>query len=189
MTSPEILKEISSHQIIGIMLHHDMMVCYDFLGLRCFKRMHEYHMFKEMAENDGVNRYCINHLNKIIIDDNLVPYFEIPKSWVNENRMSINNSNKKSYIQSMFKKWHEWEKNTKELYSKKYIELLDLEEPATAKKVMCLVEEVDKELKCLERWILKLEAIEYDLKIISSFEEKVHDEYKKKTKEIGIDIC
>lgn len=189
MSSYEILKQISSHQLTGVMTHHDMMLSYDFLGLRCFKRMHEYHMFSEMAEHDGINRYSINHLNKIIINDNLISYFDIPKGWESENRLNVNNSNRKSYLQNMMNKWHDWEIDTKKFYSLKYMELCAEGDLATAKKVMHLLKDVDKELKCLERWLIKLDEIEYDLKIIATFDKEVHDEYKDKTKEIGIDIC
>ncbi len=187
--SIDILKEIAQHQLEGLMLHSDMMNCYDFLGLRAFKRIHEYHMFKEMMERDSICRYAINHLNKIIINDNHVDAkFYVPQSWASVDRLSVTNTNRQSYLKQFMETWHDWEKCTKKFYSKKYKELCDNEDPATAKKVMMLLSDADMELKSVERWVIKLNEIDYDMKVIVIFEDEIHDKYAEKTKKLGIDI-
>ena len=45
-----------------------------------------------------------------------------------------------------------------------------------------LVSDVDKELKCLERLVLKLKAIDFDPVYIVEAQPEIHEKYKKKTK-------
>ncbi|MEG0282945.1 MAG: hypothetical protein RR662_07200 [Clostridia bacterium] len=189
MNDIEIFKKINNQQISGIMFHNQMIKYYDFLGFRCFKRMHEYYYFKENASNDTINRYVINHLNKIIINADINYYFKIPENWENVNRLSVQNENRKSYLKQGIEKMHEFEIKSKEVYQNAYKELCNLGEVASAKKVMQLVEYVDMELKEVERLYLKLQKIDFDLKVIETFDNEMHDCYKEKTKNIGIDIC
>ena len=45
MTIEEIFGRISQHMIRGMMTHDQLASYYDFLGLRGYKRCHEYHYF------------------------------------------------------------------------------------------------------------------------------------------------
>ena len=47
MTYEEIFSNISAHMIKGIMFHAQMADYFDFLGLKGYKRLHEYHYFDE----------------------------------------------------------------------------------------------------------------------------------------------
>lgn len=189
MTAVDIFKKISMHQISGVMLHKNMMRYYDFLGLHCMKRAHEYHMFKELAENDGIERYTINHLNHVIIDGHIPPPFIVPESWENVDRLTVKNDSRRKYLMEGMTKWHEWEKTTKAAYQAFYKELCEMGEVAAARKVLKLVKGVDKELKDVERLYIKMNEVEWDLKSIIGFADKMHDHYANKTKHIGIKIC
>lgn len=189
MKAIDIFKKISERQIGGVMLHKNMMRAHDFLGIRCMKRLHEYRMFKELSENDGVERYAINHLNMVVIDGHIPAPFIVPEQWQYIDRLSVSNENRRRYMQEMFKTWHDWEKGTKKLYEECYKELCDMGEVAAAKKVGKMVADIDMELKGLERKFILFNEIEWDLKTIMMFDDEWHDYYKEKTKEIGINIC
>ena len=66
MTVEEIYSEISAHMIKGIMMHSQLADYYDFLGLGGYKRCHEYHYLEETMYHRKLNRYFINHHNKLI---------------------------------------------------------------------------------------------------------------------------
>lgn len=182
MIATDVLSKIEQHQISGVMLHKNMMTAYDFLGLRSFKRLHEYRMFCELEEADRTMRYAINHYNRILPDGHPTAPFVVPADWVNVDRMSITNENRRKYLKIMMEKWVAWERNTKDAMQKLYKELLDAGEIATAKKVLRLVCDSDHELKNAERLYIKLVENEFDLKCVSVFEKEMHDHYKKKKK-------
>ena len=52
-----------------------------------------------------------------------------------------------------------------------------------------LIEDVDQELKCVERMKLELDAVDYDLSVIVPCQTPLHEEYAAKEREIGITIC
>lgn len=181
--SLDVLKKISAHQVQGVMLHRDMMVYYDFLGLHCFKKMHKLQLFQELCCNNKINRYAINHLNRIIILDNVNPIFHIPSNWGNVDRMDVTNNNRQTYLKSGMEQWYKWECSTKELYSNAYKELCDTGDYVTAKKVMDMICDSDMEIKNIEHWIIKLEKIEYDIPMSLSFEDEINKKYDKKMAE------
>ena len=46
MTIKEIYAQIAEHMIKGMMIHEQLANYYDFLGLKGYKRCHEYHYMK-----------------------------------------------------------------------------------------------------------------------------------------------
>ena len=67
MELKEIYSKISEHMINGMMLHDQMANYYDFLGLKGYKRCHEYHFMKETCDYRGLCRYYINHYSEFLI--------------------------------------------------------------------------------------------------------------------------
>lgn len=189
MTALDIFNEISNRQIIGVMFHNDMADYFDFLGLNGFKRMHEYHYFKESAEMRGVHRYMLNHINKLPkIADN-IDYKGIPSNWHNYNRLDVDENTRKSAVRDALMKYRDWESETLTFYEKKFKELSDIGCIAYTNKVMDLIKDVDEELKRITRMILKYKATDWDMVLIEEEQDELHECYKNKTKEIGIDIC
>lgn len=189
MTAAEIFCRISAHQITGLMLHEQMADYYDFLGLRGYKRMHEYHYFEESAAMRSVHRYFINHFGRLILSAHPTNPAVIPSGWGNYSRFDVDVSTKRRAIKDGFVKWREWETETKKLYQESYKSLCEIGEIAAASKVRQLLEKVDQELKCVERMKLELDSVDYDLGVIMPCQAAMHDEYAEKQKSIGIDIC
>ena len=81
MTVDEIFAEISAHMIKGLMVHTQLADYYDFLGLSGYKRCHEYHALKESCEYRGINRYFINHYNRLVPENEIEDPNIIPDNW------------------------------------------------------------------------------------------------------------
>ena len=81
--------------------------------------------------------------------------------------------------------YREWESTTKELYEKYAAELRTGGMIADAIYVDELVEDVDKELKCLERIMVDLISTGYDMTYIVESQKDIHDKYRDKLKEVG----
>ena len=189
MTVDEIFAEVSAHMVKGMMVHESMANYYDFLGLCGYKRCHEYHYLKETLAHRALNRYFINHHNKLVpyrkIDDPEI----IPETWYGRVRQDADANTKKNGVRNGLAKWVDWEKDTKKLYEQMYKELMDIGEVASAMKFKELICDVDHELKNAERYQLNKEATNYDINGIIAEQRKKHNKYEKMMKEMGVHLC
>lgn len=189
MTIDEIFQKICEHQIKGIMTHAQLADYYDFLDLHGYKRMHEYHMLDEICCMRSMHRYYLNHYNKLIPDTEISSPDIIPAAWFARTRFDVDTSTRKKAVYTGFEKWQAWEIETKKLYEQMYKEACDLGEIAAAMKIKELVCDVDTELKYVERSLIEIKAVDYDMTYVCEQQHWLHDKYKEKEKNIGVDIC
>lgn len=179
-----IFSEINARMIAALMFHDQMSDYFDFLGMKGYKRLHEYQYFVESMERKKINQYYINHHNKLIPDTYSGQVAVIPENWQSANRISVGKSTKQKGIEDGFNQYHEWESETKNLYEHYSSRLREMGAVADAIVVEKLVEDVDKELKKLERIIIDLISSGYDMVYIIESQQCLHDTYKKKLCEI-----
>lgn len=175
----EIFTTISNHMLKGLMLHAQWADMFDFLNLHGFKRQQEYQFLSESAEMRGLHRYAINHCNKLIKDDG-VNVKEIPDNWYTATRFDVDNNTRKNYVKAIFKKWHDWETETKQVYEAAFKTLSTNDKIADANKLNDLIMKVDKELKTLTREMLEYEAVDWDMDYILWKQQELHEKYKEK---------
>ena len=181
MTVEEIYKEIAHHMVNGMMFHDEMANYYDFLGLKGYKRCHEYHFIEETCNYRKICRYYINHHNKLIPEAEHDYVSVIPSTWYMHTRDDVDEGTKKSAVKTGMTKWVEWERKTKQKYEQAYTHLLELGEIASACRVHECICDVDCELKKAERYLLNCEALGYDMVWVISEQEHLHNKYKEKT--------
>lgn len=179
-----IFSEINARMIAALMFHDQMSDYFDFLGMKGYKRLHEYQYFAESLERKKLNQYYINHHNKLIPDTYSGQVSVIPENWQSANRISVGKSTKQKGIDDGFNQYHEWESETKNLYEHYSSRLREMGAVTDAIVVEKLVEDVDKELKKLERIIIDLISSGYDMVYITESQQCLHDSYKKKLCEI-----
>lgn len=179
-----IFSEINARMIAALMFHDQMADYFDFLGMKGYKRLHEYQYFAESLERKKLNQYYINHHNKLIPDTYSGQVSIIPENWQSANRISVGKSTKQKGIEDGFNQYHEWESETKNLYEHYSSRLREMGAVADAIMVEKLVEDVDKELKKLERIIVDLISSGYDMVYITESQQEIHNKYKAKMCEI-----
>ena len=179
-----IFSEINARMIAALMFHDQMSDYFDFLGMKGYKRLHEYQYFSESLERKKLNQYYINHHNKLIPDIYTGQVAMIPENWQTANRISVGKSTKQKGIEDGFNQYHEWETETKSLYEHYSVKLRENGAVTDAIMVERLVEDVDKELKKLERIIVELISSGYDMVYITESQQRIHDKYKAKMYEI-----
>ena len=179
-----IFSEINARMIAALMFHDQMVDYFDFLGMKGYKRLHEYQYFSESLERKKLNQYYINHHNKLIPDIYTGQVAMIPENWQTANRISVGKSTKQKGIEDGFNQYHEWESETKSLYEHYSVKLREMGAVADAIMVENLVEDVDKELKKLERIIVDLISSGYDMIYITESQQRIHNKYKAKMYEI-----
>ena len=178
MTVEEIFSALSAHFIKGLMFHDQMANYYDFLQLRGYKRCHEYHFKAESCNYRKLNRYYLNHYNKLILESRVDDPKVIPDNWYKYSRIDVDVTTKKNAVATAMSKWVEWETETKETLERMYGELLDLNEISTAIFLQEFIKDVDCELKWAERKQLDLMSVDYDMTYIMEQQKKLHDKYK-----------
>lgn len=185
----DVFSKINARQITALMFHDEMADLFDFLGLRGFKRMHEYQYFAESAEHRGLKRYYLNHHGMLLPDEELTPVDVVPDDWYQYNRMDVTLQVRKQSVQRAMEQYYNWECSTKELYEKCCAYLMAWRKVADFDKVNELLKDVDMELKYLERLCIELKAVDYSADYIMVLQEPYHEEYKDKCKHLGVDIC
>nr|DAV06052.1 MAG TPA: hypothetical protein [Bacteriophage sp.] len=179
-----IFSEINARMIAALMFHDQMSDYFDFLWMKGYKKLHEYQYFAESLERKKLNQYYINHHGKLIPDTYSGQISMIPENWQSANRISVGKSTKQKGIEDGFNQYHGWESETKNLYEHYSSRLREMGAVADAIMVEKLVEDVDKELKKLERIIIDLISSGYDMIYITESQQCLHDTYKKKLCEI-----
>lgn len=187
MTVAEIFSTLSSHMIKGIMIHEHLSNYFDFLSLRGYKRCHEYHYLQETCTHRKLCRYYINHFHKLIAESPIENPKVIPDSWYRYTRQDVDNGTKKTAIKNAFELWKNWEIETKELYEKSYKDLLELGDIGATNLICELIKDVDYELKQVNRKLLELKSIDYDLSIIVPAQTEIHNHYKSKEHKVKKD--
>lgn len=185
----EVFSAINAHQVTALMLHDEMADLFDFLGLRGFKRMHEYQYLVESAEHRALKRYYLNHHGMLLPEEEINPVEVIPDDWYQYNRMDVTPVIRKQAVQTAMEQYRAWEADTKELYQKCAAYLLAWKKVADFNKVNDLVKDVDMELKYLERLCIELKAVDYDSAYLEILQDKYHESYAEKCKNIGVCIC
>lgn len=179
-----IFSEINARMIAALMLHDQMTDYFDFLGMKGYKRLHEYQYFDESLERKKLNQYYINHHNRLIEDTYTGQVEIIPENWLSANRISVGKSTKQKGIEDGFNQYRAWEAETKALYEHYASKLRELGAVSDALVVEKLVENVDGELKKLESIMIDLISSGYDMVYITETQPEIHDKYKAKLSEI-----
>lgn len=185
-TAEEIFAQIKNRQIAALMFHGQMADYFDFLSLHGYKRLHEYQYFAESAEFRHISRYYINHHGKLLPEGFDGDIRAIPDAWLTANRMSVGKSTKQKAVEDGFNMYREWEGGTKASYERYAARFRELGHEADALFVDRIVKDVDHELKCLDRIILDLISAGYDMVYIVESQDRLHDRYKKKLKEVDL---
>jgi hypothetical protein len=183
-TLEEIYAEIASRQVAALMFHRQMADYFDFLGLRGYKRMHEYQYYSESVEARKLSRYYINHHGQLIPDKFEGTIAVIPSAWSTAKRISVGRATKQKAVEDGFNQYHAWETETKSVYEMYAKKLRELGFEADAIFVDKMVEDVDIELKYLTRQIVDLVSAGYDMIYIVTAQTELHECYRRKTEEL-----
>lgn len=180
MTVEEIFTKIISHMNEGIIYHEEMAKAYNFLGLWGFAECQIYHAFEENKMRYNLQHYYATHYFKLIIIENFSQPEIIPSTWYKYNTQSVDVGTKRNAIKELIHKWIEWEHGTKLLYQQMYQELVNINELDAARKINHCIHDVSTELHDIEKQLIKLETIGYDIITIIEWSDNMYKKYKHK---------
>ena len=179
MAYSDIFSDLSAHFIKGMMTHDQLATYYDFLSLRGYKRYHEFQFKCDSCNYRKLNRFYINHYNKMIIEKPVSDPKVIPESWYRYSREDVDTETKKTAIKNGISEWIKWETATLSKLQQAHLELYDDGEVASAMFINKFIKDVQQELKCAKRMYLDLFAVDFDMVYILEQQTKIHDKYKK----------
>lgn len=182
MTVDEIFARLASHMREGAHVHDTISRAYDFIGLCGFAKCHAYHFIEETKGYECLVHYYSAHYHKLLTIDDAPKHDLIPSTWYKYATKDVDVSTKRQATRDLMKAWADWETETKKLYQDMYKELCDLGEIMAAEKVKCYVFDVEKELIYVEKKLIKLETLDYNIGKILSWQKPMYDKYKKKLK-------
>lgn len=181
----EVFECIIQHLTKGVKFHDKMMDLYGFMGLYGFKKMHEYQYLCESMERRQAKCYVLDNMNLLVKDKCDEKGLEfIPAAWYGMARGDITSEDKKRYVGPSFQGYKQWEEETKELLSYCANELMYMGRMADFNEVMEMVEDVNEETQHLEKLILKLQSVDYDMQYILDMQEEMEEKYQKKIEEL-----
>ena len=167
------------------MMHEQLANYFNFLALEGYKYCHDYHYIEETLTYREVQKYYIEHYNKLLPEPQPSIIQVIPTSWYEHFRQDIDNTIKQDGIQKGMLAWTNWERETKRLYEKSYSELVSIGEIASAEKVRELIVDVDEELVEADKMHLEVLTINFDLSVIVPDQKEKYKKYSKKLQEIN----
>ena len=180
----ENFKILAAHFIKGMMVHDQMASYYDFLGLRGYKKMHEFQYYKDSITYRKIQRYFINVYGRLVPEERVEDPQLIPEGWRGYKKEEVDANTKRNAVESGMKKWISWETDTKIKLQDAIKRLQDAGQIADAEFVKCILMDVTHELKCAERKLVDLISTNYDMVSIVESQTEIHDCYKKKMKEL-----
>jgi len=184
MTVEEIFQELAAHMLKGTMIHSQMSVAYGFLNLYGYQKCHEYHYCAENKNYRCVQKYYLEHYNKMIHEKEAEKPNLIPDNWYKYSKQEVDINTKRSAIKELMKTWVNWETETKNLLQVFYKELYEIGEICAALKIKKFLEDVDKELNKAQMKYINLETIGYDISAIVKEQKNLYEEFHKKIKTV-----
>ena len=152
----------------GMVFHDEMKRYFEFLGLDGYAKCHKHHYLEETEGYHRLCEYCISHHNKMIQPRDMKRPDVIPESWYRFDRKDVDVSTKQNGVKDAIRKWVRWEKETKSLYEEMTLELIQMEEIASAEFIKNYVKAVDEELSKADKKHIQLETVGYDIGFIVS---------------------
>lgn len=166
MAVSDIFEQISTRQIVALMLHDQLADYFGFLGLRGYQALHEQRYREESAEMRATHRFYLSRFNRLLPAGRPEDPAVLPTSWRGRERAEVDASTRRRAVKDGFERWVSWERGTCQLLSQSARQLLDAGELAAADYVRRLLVDVDEERAEATAMLLELEAVDYDLGVI-----------------------
>lgn len=182
-----IFSEINSRFIAAIMMHDQLADYFDFLGLKGYKRLHEYQHLAESIERRKICKYRIERHGKLIQNAFSGEVKMIPDSWYSAKSISVGKGTKQKAVEDGFSAYREWEEETKEVYQIYAAALLEKGNVEDFTLVASLIDDVGDELKEVDKIILDLISTGYDMVHITDSQKELNEKYKKRMKGIEVE--
>lgn len=122
----------------------------------------------------------MRHANSFIPEYSVSTQSYIPQNWRSYRRQDVDATTKRRAVKDAMAKWVEWERQTKDLYSTSYKELLNdnaIDFAGFVKENLVL--DVSEELAFAESLYMELENCDYDMVYLAEIQPGYSKKFKK----------
>lgn len=212
----QLYSELINRMKQGIEMHEQLADYYAFLNLPGYEKCHEYQMLCELLTYRKAKDAYMKEYNQLVLpnvmamnnltnmnnmanngnnsnnsqnyNSNYNNYANnvIPQQWYANTRYNVDASTKRNAVQNGFKKWLEYEKDTKQYLSNMEQRLEQLNEREAARKLDFLIDHVEKEIQQAEEKMMALESSGYDMSYILQQQDHLKNKYAKKIRELNM---
>jgi len=192
----------------GVEMHEQLADYYGFLNLPGYQKCHEYHMLCELLTyrkakdmymreynqliqpanmfanmNNNMNNNSMNKMNNNS-NDNYANV--IPQNWYTHTRYDVDASTKRNGVRDGFKRWIDYEKDTKQYLIEMAKKLEQMEEREAARKLDYLIDAVEKEIEAGSEKMMALENAGYDMNYILQQQDHLKEKYANKIRRMNM---
>ena len=191
----------------GVEMHEQLADYYNFLNLPGYAKCHEYQMLCELLTYRKAKDMYMREYNQLVqpaymvnntltnmaansnnpnamnnMANNKMNYSSnvIPTNWYNYTRYDVDQGTKRTAVKEGFKKWLDYEKDTKQYLTNMAQYLEQNNEREAARKLDYLIEHVEKEIEAAENKMMNLESAGYDMNYILQQQEELKQHYAEK---------
>ena len=127
-----------------------------------------------------------NNLNNMMNNRTNYAQDVIPQNWYKYTRYDVDSNTKRQAVKDGFKKWLDYEKETKQFLVEmaKYLEQMG--EREASRKLDYLIDDVEKEIEHAERKMISLENTNYDINYILQEQEPLKAKYAEKIRKLNM---
>lgn len=180
MNIKEIFTELANHMLEGYMFHEQAMNYFGFLTLNGYRECQKHHYYSEIQNYRALCDYYLDNYYELLMVGAPPSINLIDNSLYKYKRTDLDTNTIRSAVRDIYKKWVEWEKQTKELLETHYSTLLSQGYVAAALKISHFLKDVEKELKHATDKQIQLKSIDYDIIMIQEEQASIEDYYRHK---------
>ena len=163
MTTEEIFTGISTHMIIGVMIHKELADYYDFMSLAKYEKIQSKQYISESKSLRKLNRYFITRFSKLIPESRFEIPSVIPKDIYKHKSDDLSPMDVRQAVKRTLEMWVDWETKTKKLYEESYAELISNGDIGSALYISELIKDVDEELVEAKTLLMKNQHTDFDV--------------------------
>ena len=202
----QLYSELINRMKQGIEMHEQLSDYYGFLNLPGYQKCHEYQMLCELLTYQKAKNMYMKEYNQLVQPLNMMNGITnlsnmsnnntntptnlnytnvIPNQWYNHTRYDVDANTKRNAVRDGFKRWIDYEKDTKQFLIKMGEQLEQKNEREAARKLDYLIDHVEKEIEHAEEALMSLENSGYDMNYILQQQEPLKAKYAEKIRKIN----
>ena len=169
----QLYSELTNRMKQGVEMHEQLADYYNFLNLPGYQKCHEYQMLCELLTYRKAKDMYMKEYNQLVQPNYLsgllnmgnnmsnnnnnsqngVNYAEnvIPQNWYKYTRYDVDQGTKRNGVKEGFKKWLDYERDTKQFLTQMSDKLNQIGEREAARRLDYLIDHVEKEEKYAEK--------------------------------------
>lgn len=145
------------------MFHEQAMEIMLFFGFDKLYEKQSERFISESSELCEINEFLVKQHNFIVRTNEPTNPKLIPSMWYDYTRFDISSNTKQAFMKEFFEKWYEWEKETRDIFSRMSKEAFNEGEIIDFDKIKKMAKCTDKEVEDIQNMILKLKSNDFSL--------------------------